>query len=310
MRYEIDPAKLALQRQAVRQAGRIATWQFAPLGITRGRIQSWTASGFLIPLMPRVYAVGTVIDSAVARLWETILYAGPGAMLSHATAGHWCGLLRYPARDGLIHVSTPRRIGSTRGFEVHGRRKFERCFHQGLPVSGWTQMLLDIAATESFRATRRALSVLGFRQQLNIPGLLNEIDSRTGIVAGRDELRAAINQHRADYWRLNEGLETDMYELLESVNFEPMPEVNVELGPKLIVDFYFREHGVVVEGDGRAGHDAPEQQLEDARRDLRLRGMGLIVIRYRHAQINGEPELVLLDLRSQLAAREWRPAQS
>ena len=92
---------------AARQQGRVAWWQLRELDVPEGTISLWVRQGCLHRRLPHVYAVGHAATSSEAALVEALLYAGPGAMLSHATAAWWLGLL--DTRAKTIHVSTPRR---------------------------------------------------------------------------------------------------------------------------------------------------------------------------------------------------------
>src|ERR1700740_2810773 len=104
MRNQIDKGSVA--RLANRQNGRVRWAQLLALGIDRAVVSRWVRQGYLHPRLPGVLAVGHVSTSTEAMLAEALLYAGPGAMLSHATAAHWLGVLD-PAPNE-IHVSTPR----------------------------------------------------------------------------------------------------------------------------------------------------------------------------------------------------------
>ncbi len=286
-----------VQDIAGRQAGRVAWWQLRAVGVAPGSLHRWTKTGWLIPTRPRVYALGVVMSGELAACWDAILYAGPGAMLSHASAAHRRGLIRYP--PGVVHVSTPRRVRSANRIHVHARRDLERMMHDGVPTTTPTQTMLDLAAGGgSPTLIRRALAQLDFQHELDLAALQ---DATGKGRLGTRPLRAAMERYHPDFGRLYDGVETEFYELLESVDFDPMPEVGVELEPGLIVDFFWRAHRAVVETDGSDNHDSPAQRLTDARRDLRCRQLGLEVIRYRRGQVRGEPALVVADLTAQLA---------
>src|SRR5436305_1495782 len=135
-------AKVA--RIAGRQCGRITWAQLVALGTARGTIVEWAREGYLHQVLPRVYAVGHAGSSIEADLWEAVLYAGPGAMLSHATAPWWHGLLDHPPWP--LQVTTPRRCHSLQGIRVHGRRTCQRIPHKGLPTTTLEQAVLDFAA--------------------------------------------------------------------------------------------------------------------------------------------------------------------
>jgi hypothetical protein len=104
----------SVSRVVTRQARRVTWAQLFALGASRSTIAGWTKSGYLTRVLPKVYAVGHTAPSREADLWAAVLYAGPGAMLSHASAVHHRGLIIYP--PGVIHVSTAReKVKSIRG---------------------------------------------------------------------------------------------------------------------------------------------------------------------------------------------------
>src|ERR1700685_3150917 len=107
-------------RLAERQAGNVARHQLKHIGIGRGTIQRWIATGYLVPTLPGVYRVGHTAPSPEADLWAAVLYAKPGAALSHGTAAHWRGLIIFPPDQ--IHVTTPHRIHELPGVLVHAHR--------------------------------------------------------------------------------------------------------------------------------------------------------------------------------------------
>jgi predicted transcriptional regulator of viral defense system len=159
-------SKERLRRVAERQQGRVTSAQLEGLGVARSTTSAWRKSGYLTRVLPRVYAVGHTAPSRDADLWAAILYAGPGGMLSHATAAQWRGLIDYPPR--VIEVTTPRKIKSTAGVRVYAERHMARDFHNHVPVTPTAQTVVDLAATSDAKLVRRALAVLDYTQQLDI----------------------------------------------------------------------------------------------------------------------------------------------
>src|SRR2546421_3039461 len=139
-----ENSKVRVGRVAGKVWGRVTRAQLERLGITSSTIAMWRRQGYLHPRLPRVYAVGHAATSIEAELAEALLYAGPGAMLSHATAAWWWGLIDKP--PSTIHISTPRRCRSLRGITVHQRRDCTRTWHKNLPVTIVAQTLLDFAS--------------------------------------------------------------------------------------------------------------------------------------------------------------------
>jgi predicted transcriptional regulator of viral defense system len=130
-------ARESARRVGAKQAGRISRWQLHHLGVSDDQVRRWVEGAYLVPKLPKVFAIGHDAPSREADLWEAILYAGPSAVLSHATAAHRRGLIDYPPQ--VIEVSTPRRINSLSGIRVYGRRPLDRCIFGGIPVTSIPQ---------------------------------------------------------------------------------------------------------------------------------------------------------------------------
>src|SRR5437588_1533384 len=159
-------AKDVLAKVAGRQYGRVSWAQMQALGIDRTIIHRWLTQGYLHRVLPRVYAVGHRAQSTEADLAAAVLYAGPGAMLSHATAAWWVGLA--DSKPYTIDVSTPRRCRSIPRIRVHQRRVLDREWHKGLPVTAFIQTLLDFATAASLTKIRRALALADYRDGLKL----------------------------------------------------------------------------------------------------------------------------------------------
>jgi very-short-patch-repair endonuclease len=67
----------------------------------------------------------------------------------------------------------------------------------------------------------------------------------------------------------------------------PEPEVNVTVGP-YEVDFFWRELGLVIETDGFEHHGTRSAFEADRERDVELRLMGLMCLRFTHRQVADE----------------------
>lgn len=291
---EQQNAKPVVARLASRQAGRIARHQLAELQVKPGRIASWLRGGYLQRVLPAVYAVGHLATSIEADLWSAVLYAGPGAMLSHLTAAWWRGLIeRVP---GPIHVSTPTRVRSLPGIAVHARRTCQRVSTHGLPVTVVEQTLLDLAAFGTPLLVRRALAELDFRKALNAVRLSQAC--RPGV-PGSAALRDALANHMPQLARARSKLEIDFLLFCERYGI-PLPEVNVPLYGYL-ADAYWAWAGLVVELDGGDNHSSRAQIRRDRAKELAFRRRGLRVIRYDWALVHSQPEAVAADLRAQLA---------
>ena len=274
-------------RLADRQRGRVSWAQLVALGIDDSAIVAVDATAAILHrVLPRVYAVGHRAPSVEADLTAAVLYAGPGAMLSHATALWWRGLI--DRRPTTIEVSTPRRCQSLSGIRVHGRRACQRFWHRGLPTTSVEQALLDYAAAAPLERIRHALANADYHKVLDIPALQ--------VIAGKGsaKLRTALKRHEPKLAHTRSPLERLFLPLCERAGI-PLPDVNVWI-EGVLVDGVWREQKVVVELDGKDNHSSWAQIQRDRSNELILRGAGFEVVRYGTLQLEEQPAGVETDL--------------
>jgi hypothetical protein len=251
-------------------------------------------AGRLHRVHPGVYALGHRALSLEGRIRAALLYAGPGAVLSHTTAGWVWGILDHqPSR---IHVTVPRKRRSEPGVRIHRTRFLDKARHRGLPVTGLARTLRDLAWVLPAEQLRRALAEADYR------GLLNAHHAYRVLGRGRRgsaALREALAAHMPELAQAYSVLEQEFLLLCERSGIPP-PEVNVDVAG-MIVDALWRQQQVVVELDGYRAHRGRERMERDRRRELALRAAGLPVLRYTWHQVITEPERVVADLRTALA---------
>ncbi|MFL5823990.1 MAG: DUF559 domain-containing protein [Solirubrobacteraceae bacterium] len=256
-------------------------------------VRNWRDSGYVHLELPRVYAVGHPGRSIESDLMAAVLYAGPGAMLSHTSAAWWLGLLKYPPRQ--IYISTPRRVLNRRNLVIHGRRQLERIWHKGLPVTTPSQTIVDFAAIGPADLLRFVLANADHDDLLRI----HELSSMTGRgIAGTVALNDALATHLPELARTRSRGERLMLTFCQSQGL-PIPEVNVYVHGWL-VDGHWPQQKLVVEIDGWPGHRTPAQLYTDHQRDLELRAAGYVVLRYIEQQLIDAPAAVAADIRRYL----------
>ena len=281
-----------------RQQGRITWAQLKVLGASDATISQWRSQGRLTKVLPRVYAVGPNIPTLEASLWGAVLYAGPGAMLSHSSAAHWRELIKHP--PSVIEVSTPRqKVHSIPGVvRVYQARDVTRTTYKAVPTTAVPQTLLDLARVKA-ALLPRALATLDFRKQLDVSALEAICGSgRRGSAA----LRAALTEHQPALAYTNGELEERFLRWCERWKV-PLPRFNATLHGA-IVDAYWPEHGLVVELDGHANHSSPAQLRRDRARELKLRAHDLRVVRYDWELLHRQPAAMHADLMRHLGSEK------
>ncbi len=286
----------AIVRVVERQWGVASRRQLEDAGLGKAATVRWMEGRRLHRIHPGVYAAGHRGLAVEGEMAAALLYAGPGAMLSHCTAGWWSQLL--PHRPSRIDVSSARRRSSSNSVRMHCRRDLERTWHRRLPITQPSQTLLDIACVVPFNQLRRALAEAEYRRLVG----LDDVEAVLGRGRpGSAALRKALAQHRPELARTLSVLEERFLQLCESHDLAP-PEVNAEVAG-LMVDALWRRQRVIVELDGHAAHGTPAAMERDHGRDLTLRAAGFRVLRYTWQQITGQPQLVAADLAAALLRR-------
>lgn len=288
-------AKVRVGRLAAKQFGRVTWAQIRSIGVAPNTIQRWVKSGYVVPVLPRVYAVGHLSTDEPARLFSLVLFAGPAAEISHGTCAHWRGWLRYPVSS--THISTPRRVRSpAAGVTVHCRRSMDRELVNGIPCTTVTQTLLDLAATEPVKLVYRSLAQLDYERRLR-PAAIRRACGRGR--PGSAVLLEALGSYIPAMARTKSPLEDDFLLLCQRFGI-PIPAVNTSLHGEE-PDCYWPQAGLVVELDGDGNHGSPAQRRRDRRKELRLRAHGLTVVRYDYDQVTCEAATVAADVCAQIA---------
>lgn len=276
-------------RLAERQFGVVNRRQLIRLGASAGRISRMLDRGFIHRIHPKVYAVGHRALSVEGWLSAALLYAGPGAVLSHLTAGWWRGIL--DERPSRIHVSAAGSVSSLRGVCIRHPRQIDRVWHRKLPITPVPRTLLDIAASQPLPTVRHALAEAAYNHVLD----LDEVEAALGRgKPGSAALRLALDRHEPRLAATRSELERRFLLLCERAGF-PLPEVNHRVSG-LTVDAVWTELGLAVELDGHRGHDSRYAIERDRRRELILRAAGLLVVRYTWEQVTRDAPAVEADL--------------
>lgn len=254
-------------------------------GVPATTIRSWVRGGRLHPEFDGVYAVGYPLTMREERWLAAVIACGPGAVLSHQSAGVHLGFLVAEGKD--IDVTAARSRKDQRGIRVHRPRTSPRSIeHRGIPTTTVAQTLLDLAATFTERNLEQALG----EAQLSPFFVAQELeavlcDSPKGVA----RLRKA--------WRVEHGqgvprnlMERRFLKLMREAGVR-RPAVNQPWG-SWEIDALWLPEGIAVELDGRAPHTRAAQFQRDRDKDADLQLAGLIALRYTWADLTRRPAKV------------------
>jgi very-short-patch-repair endonuclease len=292
---------------AARQYGVVALWQLPELDeeVARKRV----AVGRLHRIHQGVYAVGHPLLSEKGNLLAAVLACGPDAVLSHRSAASLHGLLD----DGRprIDVIAPNRRGrAPSGIAAHRDGTLtaaDRAVIDAIPCTSLARTLLDLAATESPRTLRHAVTQAEVERVFDLRAI-HELLRRSRGRRGVARLRLAIAHHDPREQDARRELEKRFLALCRRFGL-PAPEVNSHLivdGISMMPDFLWRDAGLIVETDSRRVHGTVTAFEKDRLRDQRLAVAGWTVIRCTWAQVRDEPERLSRTIRTLLSRNPTR----
>jgi very-short-patch-repair endonuclease len=283
MAWKKHAARDAAARALVRsQHGVVARGQLMALGYTRREIEQRLHNGRLHHISHGVYAVGRPDLTPRGRWMAAVLACGDDAVLSHRSAAE---LWRIGTEEGKrIDVSIRRKSKITRkGIKVRARPSLDAesvVVHFGIPVTRPVQTLIDLATELKILRLERAVDEADKLDLVDPETLRTALDGYVGM-PGVKTLRTMLDRHT---FRLSDSDLEIIFRPLALAGGFPLPLTKHRvLGYE--VDFWFPDHGLVVETDGLRYHRTPSRQARMVKRDQVHTAAGIRVLRFTHWQI-------------------------
>jgi hypothetical protein len=252
------------------------------LGFSKIAIEHRVATGRLHAIARGIYAVGRPELSPKGRWMAATLACGDGAVLSHRSATELWGIGYESERQ--IHVTIRRRSGlARRGITVHARPSLGAravVVRFGIPVTNPVQTLIDVATELKPMRLERAVNEADKHDLVDPETLRAALDAYRGM-PGVKTLRTMLDRHT---FRLSDSdLEILFRPLAVAAGFPVPLTKHWVLGYE--TDFFFPDHGLIVETDGLRYHRTAAQQARAAVRDQKHVAAGFTVLRFTHWQI-------------------------
>jgi hypothetical protein len=252
------------------------------LGFSKMAIDHRVATGRLHLISRGVYAVGRPELTPRGRWMAAVLACGDEAMLSHRSAAELWGI-GYEERNRIDVTVRRKREIRRRGLKVRSRRSLDSqsaVVRFGIPVTNPVQTLIDLATELNILRLERAVNEADKLDLVDPETLRAALDAYVGM-PGVKALRTMLDRHT---FRLSDSDLEIFFRPLALAAGLPLPLTKHRvLGYE--VDFWFPDHGLVVETDGLRYHRTASQQARAAKRDQKHTASGLRVLRFTHWQI-------------------------
>jgi very-short-patch-repair endonuclease len=291
---------------ASRQHGVVSVRQLVELGFTRDAIRARVRVGRLLPLHRGVYAVGHLALTSRSRDLAAVLACGPGALLSHRSAGNLWGILH--TSTARIEVTAPRSRRRREGVVVHRSRVIhddDRATREAIPVTSLARTVVDLAEVLNEPRLGDAVNEAEVQRLFDLPA----VEAALGRVPGRKgghRLCRVLAAYRPEPVLLRNDAERLLFELCRRHGL-PRPFANTSVAGHDL-DLFWPEANLGVEFDGFAVHGTRRAFHRDRQKDRQLAGLGIHVLRVTSRDLEGDRAVLAGEIRRALEARRKRAA--
>ena len=281
-----------LRRIIAEQAGVVSRRQVLCAGVSRNAIVSKVNHGLWQRLHPGVYGAFTGALSWEVRLWAAVLYAGPGALLSHETAAEVLGLAGRTCPVIQVTIPATRRVRPPDGVAIHHSSfDYPRWRPQrGIPPhTFYAETIVDLAAAADNLDDVVAGVSRGIARHLVSEAQLKAAFAARRRLRWRDEIEEVIERVAGgSHFPLEFRYDRDV----ERAHGLPPAARQVKFrkrdGTSGFRDRCYEQYGLIVELDGREFH-AAERQGHDRARDNEAAATTGATLRYCWADVASAP---------------------
>lgn len=298
-----------LRRLIAEQAGVVSRQQLLRAGVFRSTIDSAVKCGRWQQFYPGVYGTFTGAVPWEARLWAAVIYAGPGALLSHETAAEILKLT--DRRSPVIRVTVParRRVRPREGLAV---RRSTVDYPRWRPLRGvpphtfYAETIIDlVAAADNLDDVVAWVSRGIARNLVGVAQLKAAARARGRFRWGKqiEEVidRVAGGSHFPLEFRYDRDVER-AHGLPAATRQAKFVKAD---GSKGFRDRHYERYGLIVELDGREFH-AEEERGRDRARDNEAAVTVGATLRYGWADVDRTPCETAAQVYRALRARGYR----
>lgn len=278
-----------------KQFGLVKRSQLLEIGFSSSAISRAARRGELAGFLPGVWRV-----TAAPRCWEqrplgAVFWAGELSAVSHITSAHLQEVL--PRTVTAIEITTPKSFARRPGIIAH-RCKLkpeEIVIVRGMPCTSIYRTLVDLCATQTQCLSEQALDASLRMGRVTYERLRDyAMDAALRSIRGSRLLKQLLGARGNDE-ALSESEAESLFSrimrkgrLPQGIRQAPRPGVRVGR-----VDFFYPDHDLVIEIDGRKFHAGRIEQKRDKRYDNELNVGGQRVLRLTWEDLTADEDYVL-----------------
>jgi hypothetical protein len=290
-----------------RQAGAVSRRQLLSWGWTSEEIQGQVRAKRWRRVHRGVYLTATGPPAREAILWAALLAAGEGAVLAGRTAAEVWGF--GPQAPGVVVAVPSSRKVRQRLIGVHVVRSDAVVGRADLgrepPRTTVEDTVLDLVSDSDDDREAVGWITAALASRKTYPGRLLLASLQRRRLARRSLVEATCGKVQAGSTTPLEIGWVDRVERPHGLPEASRQEVGASRAGRVFRDVAYHAYGLIVELDGRLGHEGAENAFRDMDRDNRAVLGGRVTLRFGWVAVMGHPCEAALQVAHVLAARGW-----
>lgn len=289
------------------QSGVVSRSQALAAGWTSNQVQRHRRSGRWRVLHPGTYATFTGPLPWMGRVWAALLHAGPGAVVSHRTAGHLQGLV--DEQPAVVDVLVPwgRRVTPRAGLALRSSRWLDQRRH---PARSVPQTRVDDTVLDLVDLSQDLDDVVGWltracQRRRTVPERLLMAVAERPRLRHRPLVLSILEECREGVASALESRYRRDVELAHGLPRATRGERLVSAGRVWFADVRYGRFGTRVELEGLRWHPS-EARWRDGVRDNVAVLHGDVVLRYDWRAVAGRPCQTAREVAHVLRLRGWQ----
>lgn len=295
-----------LEARAAGQFGLVTRSQARAAGLSEKAIRWRVTSGRWLRIHPGVYQTQPGRQDWTVRAMAALLYVGGPAGLRGRSAGHAWGLLPEPSGPIEVLIPSARRGGAREGIVVvRSNAGISRLHETAWPHrTSVPHTVLDLAAGQPLD---RAIGLMATacQKQLTSPAHLAQALVERPNQTHRRLLAEALDDIRGG---LESVAEIRYVRDVEVAHGLPTAKRQAPMRGRRRCDNAYELVRVIVEVDGRLGHDGWRARQAEGRRDLQAAREGWLTVRTHWIEITERPCDLAAELDAVFRSRGWTGA--
>ncbi|MGV8907879.1 MAG: type IV toxin-antitoxin system AbiEi family antitoxin domain-containing protein [Propionicimonas sp.] len=282
------------------QQGLVTIEQANLVGVGDKALQRLVAQGHMMRPAKGLYDAAPLLKTFEKRAWAALLLGGPNAAVGGQAALRLQG---FELEPDLVEVWVPPETQPVPLPGIRVRRDFLGRVNRRRGRISRIRVEEAVVDVGQFLPTGGLVALLteGFRGHITTPAAVSAEIGKRARVRDRKRFEAILG----DLAGVESALEFAYRRDVERAHRLPPPRRQFSVSKGTRSDGFYEQFGVIIELDGRGGHERVPSVFRDLERDNAHATHNLLTLRYGSADVRGKPCEVAAQVATALRSRGW-----